>query len=664
MARPLHGWSVLAGSACRLVALCLFWGMAAGLHGQQVAPVTRIAEVAERVSTGQQPTIRGVVTFQIAPGFVFLQDDSGAVCVHIRPRIDLTPGDVIDVVIDNFSTRGDWYVSFVARVVGRSALPDARALSAAKASMEKHHALRLKLQGRVIGQSQSTADYFVNDAYIPVTYDVLTTECDGIPVRMAFLAGTDVAARFPVGTLAEFTGVARIHDLKRDVEYLYIAMWVDGPENVRVIQSAPFWNSSRVWRWTAVIGLVLVSGLLIFGLVLLLQRRKLKVVRASEERFRALVDNSFELTVVLDAMGRIKYLTPAAQRLFGGTTEEGALKGSDFKRLLLQDDHELVRQARDEVLSSPGKTVRIEDCRMVVKGGAICHVEMIGTNCLMVRGVEGIVLNIRDVTERRRAEETLRRNNADLEQRVAERTEELHRALAHERELGQMKSSFVSLVSHEFRTPLGVIMSAAEVLQRYFDSLTPEKRARHLDMVLRSTRNLAQLIDEVLLLGRVEGGKMQFEPQLLDLEKVCRSLVDEVYSATAGTSPIRLICKPGTGVALTDETVLRHIVGNLLSNAIKYSDAGSPVDFEVERRNGDAVLTIRDHGIGIPQEDQARLFTTFTRGSNVGQRPGTGLGLVIVERCVKLHNGTMSLHSIPGLGTTVTVRLPVFPQEG
>jgi signal transduction histidine kinase len=264
---------------------------------------------------------------------------------------------------------------------------------------------------------------------------------------------------------------------------------------------------------------------------------------------------------------------------------------------------------------------------------------------------------VKRVAER---EKDLRVLNADLEKRVAVRTEDLNEALKRERELGEMKSNFVSLVSHEFRTPLGVIMSATEVLQRYFERLPAEKRERHLAMIFRSTKNLAGLIDEVLLLSRVEEGRMQFSPVPVDMEKLCRAFCDELRSATGGACPINFQAKGSFADAVSDEGVLRHILTNLLSNACKYSEPGSPVDFSAERRGDDVVFTFRDHGIGIPPEDQARIFTSFTRGSNVGGRPGTGLGLVIVQRCVELHGGTIKLESQVGRGTTFTVSLPVF----
>jgi len=266
------------------------------------------------------------------------------------------------------------------------------------------------------------------------------------------------------------------------------------------------------------------------------------------------------------------------------------------------------------------------------------------------------------VTKVGERENELRQLNNDLERRVIDRTADLNHALASERELVEMKGNFVSLVSHEFRTPLGVILSATDVLQRYFERLPTEKRARHLDMILKSTRNLASLIEEVLLLGRVEQGRLDFSPEPIDLEAFCRSMADEVTSATNAACPIRFRAFTSLEGAVSDESVLRHILSNLLSNAVKYSAPGTPVEFTASRNYQDVMFTVHDEGIGILEEDQARLFTSFSRGGNVGGRPGTGLGLVVVHRCVQLHGGSIEIKSAVGQGTAATVTLPVFTQ--
>jgi signal transduction histidine kinase len=239
--------------------------------------------------------------------------------------------------------------------------------------------------------------------------------------------------------------------------------------------------------------------------------------------------------------------------------------------------------------------------------------------------------------------------------------QDLLKALEREKELGRLKSNFVSLVSHEFRTPLGIIMSSAEILRDYLDSLDPGERLDHLDSIQKSTRRMADLMEEVLLLGRFEAGRVDFKPEWIDLGTLARGIVQEVNTATGNACPIRLQIPPDNCYARTDERLFRHIFTNLLSNAVKYSAPGNPVDFDLSRQGSQAVCRVRDHGIGILEEDREWLFRAFHRGGNVADRPGTGLGLVLVRRCVELHSGHIEIDSCPGKGTTFIVLLPLFP---
>jgi len=249
---------------------------------------------------------------------------------------------------------------------------------------------------------------------------------------------------------------------------------------------------------------------------------------------------------------------------------------------------------------------------------------------------------INDITERKKAED------------------ELLKALAREKELGQLKSNFVSMVSHEFRTPLGVIMSSAEILETYFEQLEPADRCEQLRSIQKNTRRMASLMEEVLLLGMVEAGKMDYKPGGADLQAFCGHLIDELLSATDRKCPVLFSVRDVPDQAQADKRLVRHIFSNLLSNAVKYSPPGSPVEFTIEREGTEAVCRIKDRGLGIPEQDRAWLFNAFHRGRNVGHVPGTGLGLTIVKRCVELHRGKIAIDSTVGEGTTVTVRLPVF----
>jgi PAS domain S-box-containing protein len=240
---------------------------------------------------------------------------------------------------------------------------------------------------------------------------------------------------------------------------------------------------------------------------------------------------------------------------------------------------------------------------------------------------------------------------------------ELLRTLAREKELGQLRNKFVSMVSHEFRTPLAIIQSSAEIMEDYRDQLEPGERKDHLQSIRKNTRRMAALMEETLLIGAIDAGKMEFKPTPLELRTFLRRLVDEVLSATNRRCPIEFSLAAMPTRVRADERLLRHIFTNLLTNAVKYSDAGWGVQFEVVCTTADIVCTIRDQGIGIPEADREWLFNAFHRGRNVGDRPGTGLGLVIVKRCVDLHGGKIKVDSKLGEGTSVTVRLPIFSPE-
>jgi signal transduction histidine kinase len=214
------------------------------------------------------------------------------------------------------------------------------------------------------------------------------------------------------------------------------------------------------------------------------------------------------------------------------------------------------------------------------------------------------------------------------------------------------------MVSHEFRTPLGIIQSSAEILEDYLEHLKPAERRGHLQSIRQNTRRMASLMEEVLLLGSLDAGKMEFKPTPLELEHFARRLVDEVLSVTNRRCPIELLLGRIPPEIQADERLLQHIFTNLLTNAVKYSDAGRPVRFKIDCAAAEIVWVIKDEGIGIPEADREWLFSAFHRGQNVADRPGTGLGLVIVKRCVDLHRGTVQVESKFGEGTVVTVRLP------
>ncbi len=278
-----------------------------------------------------------------------------------------------------------------------------------------------------------------------------------------------------------------------------------------------------------------------------------------------------------------------------------------------------------------------------------------------------IIFLRRQVRQRRRAEAVARESeasarilNEELERRISVRTAELVAANARLLELSELKSRFVSMVSHEFRTPLGVITSSAEILDAYLDRLPPEERTANLRDITDATRQMSRMMEEVLLIGRAEAGKLECHPVPLDLAGLVHRVVTDVSTTHNRRCPIHLCLPSGLPLARGDESLLRHILTNLLSNAVKYSPDGAPVQLRLRERNGIAYFSVRDFGIGIPDSDQPLLFEAFHRGRNVGQTQGTGLGMTIVRRCVEVHSGRISFHSREGAGSRFSVALPLF----
>jgi len=232
-----------------------------------------------------------------------------------------------------------------------------------------------------------------------------------------------------------------------------------------------------------------------------------------------------------------------------------------------------------------------------------------------------------------------------------------------EKELVELKSRFVTMASHEFRHPLSVILSSTDLLEAYGESWPAEKRREHFVRIQTAVKGMAQMLDQVLVVGKAQAGMLEFRPAAVDLEAFCRGLVDEVQKNAGNGHRVAFSAHGEWGRVSMDENLLRHIFTNLLSNAVKYSPDGGTVHFDVFSEDSLAIFEIRDEGIGIPAEDLPRLFEIFHRGRNVGSISGTGLGLAIVKRGVDLHGGTIRVLSGLGKGTRFIVKIPVEPSQ-
>ncbi|MBN9386422.1 MAG: HAMP domain-containing histidine kinase [Chloroflexi bacterium] len=238
--------------------------------------------------------------------------------------------------------------------------------------------------------------------------------------------------------------------------------------------------------------------------------------------------------------------------------------------------------------------------------------------------------------------------------------ESITRTLEKEKELNELKSRFITMASHEFRTPLTGILATAELLDHYCHKWSVEKRKELFGRIQKAGGNLARMLDDVLIIGKAEAGKLEFQPTWLNLTRFCQAVVEEIQVSITSGSFIHFVSEPESIEGLFDERLLHRILNNLLINAIKYSVTGNPVYFKLSCQDNQVVFEIKDQGIGIPPLDQSKVFENFHRASNVGTIAGTGLGLAIVKKAVDAHAGQIALTSEVGVGTTFTVRLPLM----
>jgi signal transduction histidine kinase len=232
--------------------------------------------------------------------------------------------------------------------------------------------------------------------------------------------------------------------------------------------------------------------------------------------------------------------------------------------------------------------------------------------------------------------------------------ENLKKALGKERELGELKSRFVSMASHEFRTPLSTILSSSYLLTKYTTTEEQPKRERHLDRIISSVNMLTDILNDFLSLGKIEEGKIAVNLTNIVIKEFIEAIINEIKPLLKKNQAIVYKHSENNEILL-DKGLLKHIVLNLLSNAIKFSGEGSKIEIATTENSGEFVLSVKDQGIGIAGEDQKHLFERFFRGGNVSHIQGTGLGLHIVSRYAELMNGAVLFKSELGKGTEFIV---------
>jgi PAS domain S-box-containing protein len=372
-------------------------------------------------------------------------------------------------------------------------------------------------------------------------------------------------------------------------------------------------------------------------------------LQSSEEQFRQLTENINEVFFLSSPdLSQIFYISPAYERIWGRTRKSLYEQPISW----LESVHPLDRDSviasiqenfqQDTDLEQEYRILRPDGLVRWVRARAFFVLNETG----QPRRIAGIV---EDISKRKQAEA------------------EILNALAKEKELSDLKSRFISLTSHEFRTPLTTILSTTELLEYY--EWTKEEEVEQLHLIQDAVKQMLQMLEDLLFMGTAEAGQLKFNPEPLDIQEFCLDLVSQIQrgivlkaNPTGIQHLLSFSCPEQSILACMDKKLLRQLLSNLLLNAIKYSPSGGRILFELKSEDDYALFQIQDWGIGIPQEDQPRLFEFFHRAKNVGTIAGTGLGLAIVKTCVDLHRGQITVISDLDVGTKFTVKLPLKNQ--
>lgn len=396
-------------------------------------------------------------------------------------------------------------------------------------------------------------------------------------------------------------------------------------------------------------------------------------------RLQGIIDAAIDGIITIDNRGLIESINKSAATQFG--YKDAEVIGNNIKMLMPEPYH----SEHDGYIHRYNTT---KNPRIIGIGREVVGKTKDGSHFPFRLAVSEVILNdrviftgiIHDLTAVKNAENELITLNEKLEAKVIQRTndledavntllqtnktlenqeEELKVALEREKELNELKSRFVSMASHEFRTPLSTILSSAQLISRYKEESHNEKREKHINRIKSAVGNLTGILNDFLSLSKIEEGKIVAEKEEIDLDEMCLLVMDEVKGLLKKDQIIDHQTDAKGLIINSDRKVLKNVLFNLLSNAIKYSGAGDTIKCQIISEDKDLLeIQIIDQGIGIPEEEQQFMFERFFRANNVETIQGTGLGLNIVKRYVELLGGSIGFTSKLGLGTTFTVKIP------
>lgn len=420
-------------------------------------------------------------------------------------------------------------------------------------------------------------------------------------------------------------------------------------------------------------------------LIVLYIKNLLKHMQFDKSHMTSLFENATEGIVLADQNANIVLVNPSACRMFEYGPDE--LFGQKIEVLLPARYRTSHVKMRDGFYHHPQNREMGSgrDLFGQKKGGENFPVE-VSLSSYRQNDKQYVIAFIVDITQRKEIERSMleqqrqlekvtndiRKLNTELEAKVEERTiilkealqrleesqAELSEALDKERQLNEIKSRFVSMASHEFRTPLSSVLSSASLIGKYTTTEQQANRDKHINRIKESVKHLNDLLEDFLSLGKLDEGKIGAQFGVFNLPETIHDTIEEVRGMVKSGQEIKYEHE-GDGWANSDKKLLKNILINLISNALKFSDEAAIVDVKSRVSEGQATISIGDKGIGISQEDQEHLFSSFFRGKNALNIQGTGLGLHIVKRYTDLIGGSINLQSALGEGTTITVTIPI-----
>ncbi|MFL5753796.1 MAG: ATP-binding protein [Bacteroidia bacterium] len=390
----------------------------------------------------------------------------------------------------------------------------------------------------------------------------------------------------------------------------------------------------------------------------------------SKEGIDALFLYATEGILVVNDKGEIIRMNPSAEKLFG--YERNELLGKRIEALIPKRYSEKHNEYRDKYGQNPhARSMGAGmDLNGMKKDGTEFPVEI---SLSPYSSSEGrfVIAFIVDITVRKQAEEKLKNYSTELERQVKNRTlileeaieelektkKDLNKALEKEKDLNELKSRFVSMASHEFRTPLTTMMSSLSLVTKYGEQNDKENQVKHVSKIKTSINNLTDILNDFLSVSKLEEGKTENMPEEFDLRLFMADVIMEMRNM-AGPDQELVQEHEGKEKASLDKKLLKNILFNLISNAIKFSPEGGRIIIGAHVSGSAVKIIVKDSGIGISKEDQKHLFERFFRGHNATHIQGTGLGLNIVTKYVELMNGSMSFESKENKGTTFTIIIP------